>query len=239
VSGLTGKTAIVTGSARGIGKAVALRYASLRANVVVNYLSDPAAAEAIVADVKKFGIEVRADVSALADIERIFAEALARFPLIDIVVASAVVEKVGIPLVDVTEAQFDQLYAINTKGALFTLQATTHHVVDGGRIIYLGSITSELPMMGLALYGSSKIGPRYVAQVLAQELGHRSVAVNAILLTAIEGAGMFTGANPDDPVRKMVARGNRMVSWMGAVDDVADAAEYFASDLAAWAADRP
>ena len=79
---LTGKTAIVTGSARGIGKAIALRYASLGANVVVNYVSDPAVAEATVADVKKFGVEaiaIRADVSALTDIERIFSEALARF----------------------------------------------------------------------------------------------------------------------------------------------------------------
>jgi len=88
--------------------------------------------------------------------------------------------------------------------------------------------------MGVALYGSSKIGPRYVAQVLAQELAHRGVAVNAILPTAIEGAGVFTDYNPDDPLRKMVAGANRIGSRMGTVDDVADAAEYFASDLAAW-----
>ena len=234
---LTGKTAIVTGSARGIGKAIALRFASLGANIVVNYVSDPAVAEATVADVKKFGVEaiaVRADVSALTDIERMFSEALARYSSIDIVVVNAGVEAVGIPLIDVTEAQFDRLYAINTKGAFFTLQAAARHVVDHGRIIYIGSTTSELPVKGVSLYGSSKIGPRYVTQVLAQELAYRGVAVNAILPTAIEGAGIFTDYNPDDPLRKMVAGANRIGSRMGTVADVADAAEYFASDLAAW-----
>jgi 3-oxoacyl-[acyl-carrier protein] reductase len=234
---LTGKTAIITGSARGIGKAIALRYASLGANIVINYVSDPAVAESTVADVEKFGVEaiaIRADMSTLTDIERLFAESLERFSAIDIVVASAGVEPIGIPFVDVTETQFDNTYAINTKGAFFTLQAAARHVADHGRIMYIGSTTTVHPVVGEALYGSSKTAALYVVQILAQEIAHRGVTVNSILPTAIEAAGVFTDFDPNHPIRQFVAGMNRVGSRMGTVEDVADAAEYFASDLAAW-----
>jgi 3-oxoacyl-[acyl-carrier protein] reductase len=237
VTDLNGKTAVVTGSARGIGKAIALRYASLGANIVINYVSDPAVAESTVVGIEKFGVEaiaVRADRSILTDIERLFSESLARFSAIDIVVASAGVERIGIPFLDITEAQFDQLYAINTKGAFFTLQAAARHVADDGRIIYIGSTTTAHPMVGEALYGSSKTAPLYAVQVLAQEIAHRGVTVNAILPTAIEAAGVFTEYDPNHPIRQFVAGMNRIGNRMGTVGDVADAAEYLASGLAAW-----
>jgi 3-oxoacyl-[acyl-carrier protein] reductase len=234
---LTGKTAVVTGSARGIGKAIALRYASLGANVVINYVSDPAVAEATVADAEKLGVQaiaVRADISSYADIERLFAESLERFSAIDIVVASAGVEPIGIPFVDITEAQFDRTYAINTKGAFFTLQAAARNIADQGRIIYIGSTTTVQAFIGEALYGSSKTAALYVVQILAQEIADRGVTVNSILPTAIEAAGVFTDFDPDHPIRQYVAGMNRVGRRMGTVDDVADAAEYLASDLAAW-----
>jgi 3-oxoacyl-[acyl-carrier protein] reductase len=234
---LIGKTAVVTGSARGIGKAIALRYASLGANIVINYISDPTVADATVAEVKKLGVEaiaVRADASVLTDIEGLFTESLARFGTIDVVVANAGIERIGIPFLDITEAQFDKLYAINTKGTFFTLQAAARHIADNGRIIYIGSSTTTLPVVGEGLYGSSKTAPRYAVQVLAQEIAHRGVTVNTILPTAIEGAGVFTTYDPDHPVRHFIAGQSRIGKRMGTVNDVADAAEYLASDLAAW-----
>jgi 3-oxoacyl-[acyl-carrier protein] reductase len=79
------------------------------------------------------------------------------------------------------------------------------------------------------------MAPRYVVQVMAQELAGRGIAVNSILPTAIDGAGVFTEADPDHPVRqKVAAQAGRIGRRMGAVDDIADAAEYLASDLAAW-----
>jgi 3-oxoacyl-[acyl-carrier protein] reductase len=234
---LIGKTAVVTGSARGIGKAIALRYASLGANIVINYVSDHANADATLARVKELGVQaiaVQADMSVLADIEQLFSESLEHFPGIDIVVANSGIERIGIPFLDITEPQFDQLYAINTKGTFFTLQAAARHIADNGRIIYMGSSTTTLPVVGEGLYGSSKAAPRYAVQVLAQEIAHRGVTVNTILPTAIEGAGVFTEYVPDHPVRQFIAGQNRIGKRMGTVDDVADAAEYLASDLAAW-----
>lgn len=234
---LTGKTALVSGSARGIGKAIALRYAGLGANIVMNYASSEKEAAATVAEIERLGVEaiaVQADVSVVPDIERLFAEATKRFGQIDIAVANAGVELISIDFVDITEQQFDRLFTINTKGTFFTLQAAARHVVDGGRIIYVGSSTTAGPVRGEALYGSSKTAPRYAVEVLAQELADRGVTVNSILPTAIEGAGVFTEPNPDHPVRQFVALPGRIGRRMGAVDDVADAAEYLASDLAAW-----
>jgi 3-oxoacyl-[acyl-carrier protein] reductase len=239
---LTGKTALITGSARGIGKAIALRYARLGANIVVNYASSAKEADATVAEIEHLGaqaIAVQADMSVVPDIERLFAEAADRFGQIDIAVANAGVELIGIDFLDITEEQFDRLFAINTRGTFFTLQAAARHVVDGGRIIYVGSSTTTVPVPGEGLYGSSKTAPRYAVQVLAQELADRGVTVNTILPTAIEGAGVFTEPDPDPdhphhPVRQFVARPGRIGRRMGTVDDVADAAEYLASPLAAW-----
>ena len=234
---LTGKTALITGSARGIGRAIALRYASLGANIVVNYASDKDGAAATAAEIERLGrqvITVPADVSVVAEIERLFAEATARFGQIDIVVANAGVELIGIPFVDITEAQFDRLFAINTKGTFFALQAAARHIADNGRIIYVGSSTTAVPVPGEGLYGSSKTAPRYAVQVLAHELADRGVTVNTILPTAIDGAGVFTEPDPNHPVRQFVAQPGRIGRRMGTVDDVADAAEYLASDLAAW-----
>ncbi|MFD4562416.1 SDR family oxidoreductase [Streptomyces sp. NPDC058469] len=237
---LTGKTALITGSARGIGKAIALRYARLGANIVVNYASSAKEADATVAEIERLGaqaIAVQADTSVVPDIERLFAEAAARFGRIDIAVANAGVELIGLDFLDITEEQFDRLFAINTRGTFFTLQAA-RHVVTGGRIIYVGSSTTTVPVRGEGLYGSSKTAPRYAVQVLAQELADRGITVNTILPTAIEGAGVFTEPDPGHPVRQFVARPGRIGRRMGTVDDVADAAEYLASDLAAWISGR-
>lgn len=235
---LTGKTAVITGSARGIGKAIALRYARLGANIVVNYASSTAEADATVAEIEREGaqaIAVQANMSVLPDIERLFAEAAERFGQIDIVVANAGVELIGIGFLDITEEQFDRLFAINTKGTFFTLQAAARRIADRGRIIYIGSSTTAVPVPGEGLYGSSKTAPRYAVQVLAQELADRGITVNTILPTAIDGAGVFTEPNPDHPVRQFVgAQPGRIGRRMGTVDDVANAAEYLASDLAAW-----
>ena len=238
MTNLNGKTAVITGSARGLGKSIALRYAALGANVVVNYASSREAADATVTEIERLGanaIAVQADMSRVVEIERLFAEASEHFGQIDIAVANAGVEMIGIPFLESSEEQFDRLFAINTKDTFFTLQAAAQNVIDNGRIIYIGSSTTVLPVQGYGLYASSKFGPRYAVQVLAQELADRGVTVNTILPTAIDGAGVFTDADPNHPVRQMIAsQPGRIGRRMGTVDDVADAAEYLASDLAGW-----
>ena len=118
---LKGKVALVTGSARGIGKAIAERYGSRGASVVVNYARDRERANATVDSIERLGgtaIAIQADVSKVPDIERLFAATVEHFGRLDIVVANAGIELVDRPVVDVSEADFDRLFGVNTKGAI-------------------------------------------------------------------------------------------------------------------------
>ncbi|WP_394841755.1 SDR family oxidoreductase [Pendulispora brunnea] len=232
---LHGKVALVTGSSRGIGRAIAERYGSLGANVVVNYSNGAHQARETVEAIERGGakaVAVQADISKVADLDRLFATAIETFGRLDIVVASAGIELVGQPVLDFTETDFDRLFSINAKGAFFTLQRAAKHVADQGRIIYIGTSNTAYPLPGRALYGGSKIGAQFLVEVLAKEIGARGVTVNSILPTAIEGAGVFTGGVREE-IRQFV-QSFRPIQRMGTMDDIANAAEYLASDLASF-----
>ena len=146
---LENKVALITGSGRGLGKAIAERYAALGANLVLNYSRDKTSAEEVLSNVTAMGVKailVQADVSKVAEIERLFGEALAAFGKIDIVVANAGIEMVETPAIDFTEEQFDRVFTINTKGTYFTMQQAAKHVADNGRIIYIASSTTSFPV---------------------------------------------------------------------------------------------
>jgi len=115
---LKNKVALITGSTKGIGRAIAERYARLGAHIVLNYPKDKAAADDALESIKKFGVKViavKGDVSNVADIEHVFEEAVSVFGQINIVVANAGVELVNVPFEESTEDQFDHLFDINTK----------------------------------------------------------------------------------------------------------------------------
>jgi 3-oxoacyl-[acyl-carrier protein] reductase len=232
---LSGKVALVTGSSRGLGKAIIERFARCGATVAINYSSSPVRAAEIVDAVTAAGgkaISIQANMSHMPEIERLFAQTLEKLGRLDIVVANAGVEIIDQPCLEFTEADYDRLFALNTKGTLFTLQNAARHVADNGRIIYIGSSTTNFALEGCGLYGSSKMAPRYMVEVLAKEIGHRGVTVNTILPTAIADAGVFTGgANPH--IAEWV-EGFRPIKRMGTVEDVADAAEYLAGPLASF-----
>jgi 3-oxoacyl-[acyl-carrier protein] reductase len=230
---LTGKVALVTGSARGIGRAVAERYAALGADLVLNYSSDAASAAATVAQLQAMGVNavaVQADVSKVDDIARLFETALETFGHLDIVVANAGLELTGLAALDFTEEQFDRMFSVNTKGAFFTMQSAGRHVADNGRILYISSSTTGYPNPGYALHGSSKVAPEYLVRVLAHELGHRGIAVNSIVPTATGGAGLHTHVEEGAPIQRFMAEFSPM-GRMGTPQDVADIAEFFAGDL--------
>jgi 3-oxoacyl-[acyl-carrier protein] reductase len=233
---LNNKVALITGSARGLGKAIAERYASLGANIVINYSKDKASADEVVSNITAMGVKViaiQADISKVADLERLFTEAKASFGKIDIVVANAGIELVEVAVTDFTEEQFDKVFSINTKGTYFTMQQAAKHVEDNGRIIYIASSTTSYPVPGMAVYGGSKSTPRYLVDILSKEIGHRGVTVNSIIPFAIDNAGIFADPNAYPELRKQLIDSCPM-GRMGDVDDVANLADFFASDLASF-----
>lgn len=236
MNSLKNKVALITGSSRGLGKAIAERYAALGADIVVNYAGNKAAADEVVSNIKATGVKVisvQADMSKVADIERLFAEAKKAFGKIDIVVANAGIEMVETPVTEFTEEQFDRLFTLNTKGAYFTMQQAAKCVENNGRIIYIASSTTAFPVKGMAVYGGSKTTPRYMVNVLSQEIGHKGITVNSIIPYAVDHSGIFTDPKSYPELRKSLLESCPM-GRMAEVEDVANAAEFFASDLSSF-----
>lgn len=236
MNSLKNKVAIVTGSARGLGKAIAERYAALGADVVVNYSKDKASADEVVSNIRAMGarvIAVQADVSKVKEIENLFAETKKVFGRVDIVVANAGIELVETPVTDFTEEQFDKVFSINTKGSYFTMQQAARNVEDNGRIIYIASSTTSFPVPGMAVYGGSKTTPRYLVDILSKEIGHRGVTVNSIIPFAVDHSGIFAEADSYPRLRKQLIGSNPM-GRLAEVEDVANIAEFFASDLSSF-----
>jgi 3-oxoacyl-[acyl-carrier protein] reductase len=236
MNSLKNKVAIITGSGRGLGKGIAERYASLGANIVLNYSRDKASADEVESNIKAMGvnvISVQADVSKVADIEHLFGEAKKAFGKIDIVVVNAGIEMVETPVSKFTEEQFDRLFSINTKGAYFTMQQAALNVADNGRIIYIASSTTAFPVPGMAVYGGSKTTPRYLVDVLSKEIGHRGITVNTIIPFAVDHSGIFAEAGSYPELRKSLIDSCPM-GRLAEVEDVANVAEFFASDLSSF-----
>ncbi len=231
---LRNKVALVTGGGRGIGKAIAERYGALGASVVVNYSSSAEAAQETAEVIERAGgkaITVQADVSKVAEIERLFQTSIERFGHLDIVVVNAGLEMSAKPVLDFTEDEYDRLFATNTKGAFFTIQKAAKYVADNGRIIFVGSSTTAFPMPGHGLYGGSKMAPRFLIEVLAKEIGYRGVTVNSILPTATQGAGRHAESRPE--IAQFIKNFMPM-NRIGTVEDSANAAEYLVSELASF-----
>lgn len=236
MNSLNNKVAVITGSARGLGKAIAERYAALGADIVINYSRDKASADEVVSTIKAMGVRViavQADVSKVDQIEKLFTAAREAFGKIDIVVANAGIEMVETPVTDFTEEQFDRLFGINTKGTYFTLQQAAKQIEDNGRIIYIASSTTSFPVPGMAVYGGSKTTPRYLVDILSKEIGHRGVTVNSIIPFAVDHAGIFTEADSYPRLRKQLLDSCPM-GRLAEVEDVANVAEFFASDLSSF-----
>ncbi|GAA1685401.1 SDR family oxidoreductase [Fodinicola feengrottensis] len=225
---LEGKTALVTGSSKGLGRAIVLKLASQGANVIINYSRDKAAADEVRDAVTTKALTVAADVSTVDGITTLFDAATAEFGHLDIVVANAGMEKVNIPVTDVTEADFDQLFQVNTKGPYFVMREAARRVADNGRIINISSNTTTVPQEGVGLYGTSKVASGYLVRVLALELGRRGITANSIVPGPIDGAGIFT--DPANDAYKQSLIDMVPIRRLGTAQDVAEIAAFLASD---------
>lgn len=231
---LDGKVALVTGSTKGLGRSIVLRLAAAGADVVINYSRDEAAAAEVREAVEAMGaraLVVQADVSRVEDIQHLFDAAITEFGRIDVAVANAGMEKVNIPVADVTEEDFDLLFRVNTEGPYFVLREAARRVADNGRIISISSNTTTVPQMGVGLYGASKVATGYVTRVLALELGPRGITVNTVAPGPIDGAGIFTDPANDEYKQSLIS--TVPIGRLGTPQEVAAVTAFLASDDAA------
>ena len=132
MASIAGKVAIITGSSRGIGRAIALKLAGNGASIVVNYAGNAGKAQEVVAEIEKLGVEaiaVQADISKIPDIQRLFEQTLERFGKVDILVNNAGIAFYK-PITQVSEEDFDAIFAINVKGTYFTCQQAAQHMAE-------------------------------------------------------------------------------------------------------------
>jgi len=179
---LKNKVAIVTGGNSGIGQAIVLELARLGASIVIDYVADPEATEALERQICKLGdqsIGVEADVSKLADLEKLVDAAVNSFGRLDIMVNNAGVET-RTSVLDTTEDQYDKVLAINLKSAFFGTQLAAKQMIKqggGGRIINISSVHEDWPMPGNTPYCLSKGAVRMLTRTAGVELGGHNILV--------------------------------------------------------------
>lgn len=229
---LESKTALVTGASKGVGKGIALELARAGAQVIVNYNSDSAGADATVAEIRGMGgkaFAVQADVSVRAAVDQMLQSALEKFTRLDILVNNAGVQTWK-PLLELTEPEWDRTIATNLKGCFLCTQSAARHMSErgGGRIINIGSGCNKVAFPNLVDYTASKGGIEMFTKVAAVELGRYGITVNCVAPGAIEIE------------RTKLEAGNYAATWakltpMGRVGlpaDVARAVVFLASDAA-------
>jgi 3-oxoacyl-[acyl-carrier protein] reductase len=228
---LTGKTALITGAARGIGKAIALKFAEEGANIA---FTDLAVNEETEAEIAALGVKAKSYASNAADFqqtEEVVKAVKEEFGSIDILVNNAGITKDGLML-RMTEQQWDAVIAVNLKSAFNFIHACVPVMMRqrGGSIINMASVVGVHGNAGQANYAASKAGLIALAKSIAQEMGPKGIRANAIAPGFIETA---MTAQLSDEIREEWKK-KIPLRRGGQVDDIANTAVYLASDLSSY-----
>lgn len=229
MASLSGKVAIVTGSSSGIGRAIAERLAEDGAIVVVNYGTSEEKARQVVTGIQGKGgkaIAVQSDMSQVDQARRLVSETVKQFGRLDILVNNAG-KFTPKPLLETTEADFDQVIALHAKGPYFAMQEAAKVLKDGGRIVNISTEGTHLSFPGATAYLGSKAALEQYTKGLAQELAPRGITVNTVSPGFTE-TGMMT-----DQLRQI---GTEMspLKRLGAPKDIADVVAFIVSEEARW-----
>jgi 3-oxoacyl-[acyl-carrier protein] reductase len=232
MANLAGKVALVTGSARGIGAAIAKRLAADGAKVVVNYSKSEDEAEEVVAAIEKAGgqaVAVKADLSVPAEIPGLFAAVKKQYGRLDILVNNAGVMDRG-PIEGVTAEHVNRHFDLNVRGLILCTVEALKMLPKGGKIVNVSSNITRMAIPGSSVYTATKGAIDALTQVWATELGPKGITVNAISPGATE-----TDMNDDmtssekKQTLQMTALGR-----LGTSEDIADATAFLVSEDARW-----
>lgn len=181
---LKGKSAIITGASRGIGKAIAIKFAKEGANIVINYRNNEEEALKVKEELEQLGVKtliVKADISDLKQAENLIKQAKKEFGQVDILINNAGITKDNL-IIRMKESEFDQVIKINLKGAFNCLKAVTPIMLKqrSGKIVNMSSVVGVIGNPGQVNYCASKAGLIGMTKSLAREIGVRGINVNAI-----------------------------------------------------------
>ena len=231
---MKGKIALVTGGSRGIGRAIALKLASLGADVAILYAGNAAAAEATVKDIEEMGVRAMALRCNVADFDEVTAAVAAvreTLGVIDILVNNAGVtcDKLAMRM---SAEEFDKVVSVNLNGAFHTIRATYADFVRkrAGRIINISSVSGLMGNPGQANYAASKAGVVGLTKSIARELAGRGITCNAVAPGFIQTD--MTGAMNEETLKKAVEA--VPVKRIGQPEDIAEAVAFLAGDAAGY-----
>ena len=232
---LDGKTAVVTGGSSGIGLATALRLADEGAYVFVTGRREAELEAAVTAIGPERATGVTGDISELADLDRLYDAVRARGRGLDVLVANAAVGTF-VTLEETTEEHFDQIFGINTRGTLFTVQKALPLLNDGASVILIGSTAADRGMEAFGAYAASKAALRSFARTWSAELKHRGIRVNVVSPAWIETPGGTAAFGDEETARAMkehveatVAKGR-----MGRPEEAAAVVAFLASEQSSY-----
>ncbi|MET0402807.1 MAG: glucose 1-dehydrogenase [Cystobacter sp.] len=226
------KVAIVTGSSRGIGAAVARRLASEGCKVVINYAQSAQAAEEVALSITATGAEAftcRADVSDEAQMQKLFDVTLERFGRLDILVNNAAAFG-SAPLDQVDRETFQRLAEVNIWGALLGYRLAARHMASGGRIINFSSIGAHKGFAGGGLYAATKAAVESLTRTAATEFAPRDISVNALIIGQVS---TDMAAEVPLKMRQQIAA-QTLLGKIGRPDDISGVVAFLASEDARW-----
>ncbi len=226
----TKKTVIVTGSARGIGRVIAERFASFGANVVISDI-DQDQAETVAGEIGGTAIGLKANVTNAEDVENLFDRTKKEFGQVDIVVNNAGITRDAL-LIRMHEKDWDMVLDINLKGAFLVTKSAAKIMMKQryGRIVNISSVVGLTGNAGQANYAASKAGLIGLTKSIAKELGARGVTVNAVAPGYI--ATDMTENLPEDAKEKFLSK--LLIKRAGTPEDIASAVTFLSSDEASY-----
>ena len=228
---LKGKTAVITGSGRGIGKSIALKLASHGANIVINDIPSSDYADETREEVKKLGVEcivVKGDVRNTEDVQKLVSETMDKFGHIDIFVNNAGITRDGL-MIRMSEDDWDLVMDINLKGAFNCIKAVARPMMKqrSGAIINMASIVGVMGNPGQANYVASKAGLIGLTKTTAKEFASRGIRCNAVAPGFIRSA--MTDVLSDDVKKKYLD--SIPLGKFGETENIADVVAFLASDM--------
>jgi 3-oxoacyl-[acyl-carrier protein] reductase len=228
----TGKVALVTGSGRGIGKAIAMKLAENGATLVINDVGDNAPAEQTVSEIKNLNrqaMAIMADVSSSADVTKMMETAIAAYGKVDILVNNAGITRDQLTM-KMTDEEWDKVLAIDLKSVFLCTRAVLRPMLKqrSGRIISMSSVVGIIGNAGQANYAAAKAGIIGFTKTIAKEVASRGITVNAVAPGFIDTP--MTQVLPEE--RKQILMANIPLGYLGTPRDIAETVAFLASEEA-------